>query len=329
MLQSRSSNFRKRNTCRHHRAAANAVALHAEKKQKYYRAVFTMKITDIHLRDPFVLHENGQYFLYGTRGETAFSKKADGFDVYLSKDMLEWDGPKVCFSKPQDFWATKNFWAPEVYAYRGAYYMFATFANDAKQLGTAVLRAQFPVGPFVPWSHGTITPPKWRCLDGTLHIENGQPYMIFSREWKQVHDGQIYAVALSEDFRQAKGTPFLLFRASQGRPLVKSFLFRNYVTDGPFPFKTEDGRLHLLWSSFGKNGYMQAVAHSDNNLLCGSWQIVQQPLFHNDGGHGMIFRDDAGRPFLTLHSPNRNSKEHPIFIPLKYEGNELKAEERD
>lgn len=313
----------------HAGAVASAAALHLEKKQKYLRAGLMMKISDIHLRDPFVLHESGQYFLYGTRGETAFSRKADGFDVYLSEDMLEWEGPKVCFSRPQDFWATRNFWAPEVYAYHGAYYMFATFANDGKQLGTAVLRAQSPVGPFVPWSQGTITPPDWRCLDGTLYVENGQPYMIFSREWKQVHDGQIYAVALSEDFSRAKGTPFLLFKASQGRPLVKPFLFRNYVTDGPFTFKTEDGQLHLLWSSFGKNGYMQVVAHSDNNLLHGNWQTAQQPLFFNDGGHGMIFRDKTGRAFLTLHSPNRNPKEHPIFVPLKYEENELKVERCD
>ena len=31
-----------------------------------------MKFCDINIRDPFVLVENGRYYLYGTRGETAW-----------------------------------------------------------------------------------------------------------------------------------------------------------------------------------------------------------------------------------------------------------------
>ena len=31
----------------------------------------------------------------------------------------------------------------------------------------------------------------------------------------------------------------------------------------------------------------------------------------------MIFRDMAGQPWLTLHSPNQKLKERPVFIPLK------------
>lgn len=279
-----------------------------------------MKQSQINIRDPFVLAENGQYYLYGTRGATAFSKSADGFDVYTSRDLENWEGPMECFHRPDDFWATRNFWAPEVYAYRGAYYMFATFSDGAKRLGTAVLRATSPMGPFSPWSDGTITPPDWRCLDGTLHIEgDGTPYMIFSREWKQVHDGQICAVALTEDLRQPKGEPFILLRASQGRPVVRPFLLRNYVTDGPYMFQTEDGKNHLLWSSFGRKGYIQLLAHSDTNRLRGNWTVEQTSLYQNDGGHGMIFRDPSRNLILTLHTPNNSQKERPIFQKLKYE----------
>lgn len=285
-----------------------------------------MKVTDINLRDPFVLYEKGHYYLYGTRGQTAFTKNADGFDVYTSRNLVDWEGPTECFHRPDGFWATRNFWAPEVHVYEGAYYMFATFADSGKRLGTAILRANSPMGPFAPWSEGTITPEDWRCLDGTFHVEeDGSPYMIFSREWKQVHDGQICAVALSKDLRRAVGESFVLFTASQGRPLVRPFLLRNYVTDGPYAFRSEGGKLHLLWSSFGKKGYVQLVAHSDTNTLRGNWSIRQQPLYLNDGGHGMIFRDGEGNRILTLHTPNRSLKERPIFLPLTERDGELEV----
>ena len=44
------------------------------------------------------------------------------------------------------------------------------------------------------------------------------------------------------------------------------------------------------------------------------------PLFREDGGHGMLFRDKAGRTLLTLHRPNRHLEEHPVFIPLEEAG---------
>ena len=54
-----------------------------------------MKRNEINIRDPFVLADGGVYYLYGTRGETCWGL-ADGFDVYASRDLENWDGPIVC-----------------------------------------------------------------------------------------------------------------------------------------------------------------------------------------------------------------------------------------
>ena len=48
-----------------------------------------MKLTDIHIRDPFVLLHEDKYYLYGTRGATCWGE-ADGFDVYVSEDLENW-----------------------------------------------------------------------------------------------------------------------------------------------------------------------------------------------------------------------------------------------
>ena len=51
-----------------------------------------MKLKDIHIRDPFILNENGTYYLYGTRGKTCWVEQ-DGIDGYVSNDLENWDGP--------------------------------------------------------------------------------------------------------------------------------------------------------------------------------------------------------------------------------------------
>ena len=92
------------------------------------------------------------------------------------------------------------------------------------------------------------------------------------------------------------------------------------MTDGPFLIRTEDDRLHMLWSTNAKTGYVEAIAHSDNDELDGNWKIEEKLLYDHDGGHGMIFRDLKGEYKLVLHYPNTFGKEHPNFIPLKYTG---------
>lgn len=278
-----------------------------------------MKRNEINIRDPFVLVHQGAYYLYGTRGETCWGK-ADGFDVYISHDLQEWDGPHVCFHNDGSFWADRNYWAPEVYPYRGAFYMLASFKNPQVCRGTAILRAQTPLGPFVPHSHGCVTPEDWECLDGTLHISSsGTPYMVFCHEWVQVGDGEVCAMPLTDDLRAAAGAPRLLFRASQAawsQVVHHSSGKDGWVTDGPFLWRTATGELLCLWASFSQGGYTQGVAVSDNGEIDGRFTQAE-PLFQRDGGHGMVFRGLDGQLYLTLHSPNHTLQERPCFYPLE------------
>ena len=159
-----------------------------------------------------------------------------------------------------------------------------------------------------------------RCLDGTLYTDrNGRNYIVFCHEWKQVHDGEVCILELCSDLRRTVGKPRILFKASSAKPFVKRFLLRNYITDGPFLITTEDGKLHMMWSTLGKTGYVQAMAHSDNDEISGSWSTDRELLYSSDGGHGMIFRDLEGNYKLVLHSPNTFKQEHPDFIPVRYE----------
>lgn len=280
-----------------------------------------MTFKDINVRDPFVLPYDGKYYLYGTRGETAW-RVASGLDVYVSDDLEIWSDAHECFSVPENFWADKEIWAPEVHFYNGKFYMFVTFRSEERNRKTQILRSDTPMGPFLPFTDDAITPAGWRCLDGTFYVDkNGDPYIVFCREWQQVVDGEIHAMKLTKDLTAAAGEPFLLFKASQPDWADKSRDF--YVTDGPFIYRTECGRLLMIWSTFTQSGYVQAVAHSDNGEIDGKW-YNEELLFEKDGGHGMIFEDYNGKKYLILHSPNENPYERPVMFGITEENGTLK-----
>ena len=278
-----------------------------------------MKTCEINVRDPFVLLYRDRYYLYGTRGATCWGP-ATGFDVYTGEDLENWSGPVPCFENDGTFWADRNYWAPEVHPWQGAFYMFASFKSTERRRGTAILRAESPAGPFHPWSDGPVTPPEWECLDGTLYTDrNGKPWIVFCHEWIQAEDGEILACPLSDDLRAPAGKPVLLFRASGAswvREVRHSSGRTGFVTDGPFLWRDGSGRLLCLWSSFSGTGYTQGLACSRSGEIDGPFEQLP-PLFTEDGGHGMIFRDRNGRTLLALHRPNEHLKEHPVFIPVE------------
>lgn len=282
---------------------------------------------EIRIRDPFVLADPDRacYFLYGTTGFGG-AAAAWGFDVYRSVDLEHWEGPLPAFRPPPDFWATTQFWAPEVHRRRGRYYMFATFKAPGRYRGTQILAADRPEGPFLPLSSGPVTPPHWECLDGTFHLEeDGTPYLVFCHEWVQIANGAMCALPLLPDLTAAAGPPRLLFSAADA-PWVRPCSgpapgagcppFPNYITDGPWLHRGSTGRLFLLWSSTGPEGYAVGVAESSNGRLDGEWRHEPAPLFARDGGHAMIFRDLGGRLFLAMHAPNAAPDERARFFAL-------------
>ena len=177
-----------------------------------------LKTNEINIRDPFVLLRDGVYFLYGTRGATCWGL-ADGFDAYTGTDLENWEGPFTVFENDGSFWADRNYWAPEVHVWQGAYYMFASFKNETRRRGTAILKASSPLGPFTPWSDGPVTPADWECLDGTFYADKtGKPYMVFCHEWVQAKTGGMCVAALKPDFSGLAEAPRRLFDATAAAP---------------------------------------------------------------------------------------------------------------
>ena len=237
---------------------------------------FTIPISSLRLRDPFILvdKQTSMYYLH-------FNNNLK-IRVYKSKDLSTWKDEGYSFIAKSDFWGQQDFWAPDVYEYEGRYYLFTTFSNTGVKRGTSILVSDSPKGPFTPLVNKAITPSGWMCLDGSLYIDKeGNPWLLFCREWLEAVDGEIYAQRLAKDLKTTEGDPHLLFKASEApwAGTITSSGVTGYVTDAPFIHRLDDGKLIMLWSSFrkqdGKYAIGQAISETEHPVIT--------PIYIKDG----------------------------------------------
>lgn len=265
-----------------------------------------MRREDINIRDPFILNDGEYYYMYGSTDENIWGGPCKGFDVYKSRDLREFQGPYRVFEREEGFWADENYWAPEVHKYKGRYYMIASFFTRGRRRACQIMVSDSPLGKFQPLAE-PVTPVDRDCLDGTLYVENGVPYLVFCHEWQQIVDGEICIMKLSEDLKRAVSEPETIFSASSVgwvKPQHDDRYGDVYITDGPFFHKLRSGKLLMLWSSFSERGYAVAMAVSDSGSVCGKFRHIDELLFDDNGGHGMLFYDKHGKLNLVLHNPN-------------------------
>ena len=275
---------------------------------------YNLSSIPLRVRDPWILadSETKNYYLY--------VNNRPRIRLYQSKDLKNWSNIGDVFEAWPDFWGKDDFWAPDCFKYRGKYYLFVTFSSEVVNRGTSILVSDKPTGPFKPLTNKAITPEKWDCLDGTLFIDQaGDPWVVFSREWLEVKDGQIVAQRLSRGLKRGRGKPKILFTASDalwtGAITFKDI--RGFVTDAPFLYQSKNGELLMLWSSFtGSGSYAIGVAKSKSGNILGPWVHDPMPLNNDDGGHAMIFTDFSDSLRISYHSPNSRD-EHLVIYKIK------------
>lgn len=264
------------------------------------------------------------YFSVGQRGPNGRAAVVS----YTSKDLEIWTGPKVVFEVPENFWADRGIWAPEIHVHQGKYYLFVTFDSShllAEQWrdwlprvkrGSQVLVSDSPDGPFKPFANESTVPADMMTLDGTLWVEDGVPYMVYAHEWVQIKDGTMEMIRLKEDLSATIGEPTRLFHGSDAPWALKSADRGATVTDGPWLHRMKNGTLLMLWSSFGTGKYTVGIARSQSGKLAGPWIQQAEPLFAQHGGHPMLFTRFDGQLMLALHLPNRPPEEREHFFEV-------------
>lgn len=278
-------------------------------------------------RDPFIMLYNNQYYFYG-------SSFGNGVRCLVSDDLELWREPVLVYEKPENFHGTKClFWAPECHYYKGNFYIFTSvFSSRTNHRNISVYRSSDPLGPFEDIAGGCVGKPDWDTIDGTFYVdEEGQPWMMFVHEWTSMPDkiGAMCVAKLSEDLSHFISEPLQIFRATD------NIHARNNVTDGPYLYRTDGGKLMMIWSNHGEKGYFIAKAYSKNGKIDGKWVQENEllyacdlrPEFTMDGGHAMIFPDKEGKMLITFHVPNDSRKygckERLVIYPIIEKNNTI------
>lgn len=307
-----------------------------ERANRSRTRVRTVARDSIILSDPCILADSATqaYYMTGTGGM-----------LYTSKDLNNWTGPYQVAQTDPNSWMGRRpqIWAAELHQYKGKYYYFATFTNEAIKIDTVrgnviprrashVLVSDKPEGPYRPMADATYLPEKQPTLDGTFWVDkDGKPYMIYCGEWLQNWDGTMEKIELKPDLSGSLGEGKLLFRASDSpwsREVEDGRVRPNKVTDGPYLFRTTTGRLGMIWTSWIDDVYTQGVAYSESGTLDGPWVHEPKPITPPNFGHGMLFRALDGSWLMSVHS-HKNVNGRYIRVPHLFEidlsGDKLKV----
>ena len=300
--------------------------------------VRTTHFNDLSMSDPFIIPdpETQTYYLTSTGGR-----------LYKSKDLIWWEGPYNIINT-EDSWLKGMPAAAEIHKI-GDWYYYAGTWNDHSDLiqqvprrynvphnQTILLRSKNIEGPYEIFTEDRnydYQPREWDCIDGTLYEENGKIYMIFVHEWTQIIDGTMDYIELSSDLSKTISEwPVTLFRATEN-PSVKEMnslgeatfgrKLPGWVTDGPQMFRTQTGKLGMLWSGWGDERYLQLVCYSESGTIDGPWVQEPKPFLGNNSGHGMLFRTFEGKLIYLVHHVEGNGPRKPQYWNVDDSGDKL------
>lgn len=248
---------------------------------------------EIKFGDPFILYDkvSDRYYMYGTGGVP------NGFKAYSSKDLVTWkDEGQVYSADQQNAWGTKDFWAPEVYAVNGKYYMFYSAHwkenpnNELENYKIGVAVADKPTGPFVDATGKPLFDPGYPIIDANVYFgEDGKLYLYYSRccykhpveseiaAWarknhlfNEIEESWVYGVQLKPDFSGVIGKPKLLLRPPskmndkqaewESRSVTSGEVNRRW-TEGSFLFK-HNNLYYMMYSANHFAGENYAVGYA-------------------------------------------------------------------
>jgi len=262
------------------------------KKAKTSEFEYTMPVL---LGDPNILLHDNVYYAYGTNA-------SDGIEVYSSDDLQTWrKSPNLALHK-KDTWASRWFWAPEVYyiAEKKKFYMY--FTAD-EHIGVAT--SDSPLGPFTQEKKESMWPNE-KAIDNSLFIdENGKAYLYFVR----FTDGSVVWMAeLESDLKTVKReTLTRCFAVSQPWETIQG-----RINEGPFVIKHAN-KYYMTYSANHFESKYYGVGYAIADSPAGPWTkhannpILQKPKDFLGVGHHSLFKDKGNKWKIVYHahySPN-------------------------
>ena len=255
--------------------------------------------------DPSVIRVGEDYYATATTGGWA-----PHFPLLHSRDLVNWNiVGSVLTEKPS--WAKGDFWAPEIIADKGRYFVYYTARRDDGKgkkgtLCVAVAFAKVPLGPYT--DNGPLVCQEIGSIDAFfVRDENDKPYLI----WKE--DGNdrqqptwLYAQQLDESGTKLLGKPKKLFRNTEG--------WENHVVEGSYIVRRNGWFYHFYsGNACCGRGCNYALGVARSKTLLGEWEknpgnpVLAANQTWQCPGHGSIVTTSDGRDFLLYHAYKKSS----------------------
>jgi len=269
-------------------------------------------VHDGYFADPFVIRDGDRWIAYGT------GSVVDGlvFEVLVSNDMVSWRSSGGAL-QPIDPAIGTTYWAPEVVAADGAWWMYYSVGVDDTGHHLRVARAMSPLGPFVdqgvdltPRERFAIDPSPFRDTDGTW-------YLFFARDVLDTERvGTQLAVDVLTTMTKLRGETRSVLAPSgdwqiyqRGRSMYGT-VQDWHTLEGPAVIR-RNGRYHCIYSggSWQGSGYAVGWAHAPHPL--GPWtdaragenQLLSTVPGHVLGpGHASVTSTPGGADVLVYHA---------------------------
>lgn len=257
----------------------------------------TQESDKVPLGDPFIMLWEGKYYAYGTYSN-------DGIAVYVSNDLLTWEGTASLALHKDEVWADRWFWAPEVYAVNGKFYMY--YSADEH---ICVATSDSPLGPFKQEIQKPMIAGE-KCIDNSMFMDgNGKPYLFFDR----FNDGlNVWVAELESNLIDIK--PETMKKCINVSQTWEEVWPR--VNEGPFVFKHND-KYYMTYSANSYESQFYGVGFATATSPTGPWtKYEKNPVLQKPGnlvgvGHSAMFTDKEGKLRIVFHAHNNTSQIHP------------------
>lgn len=268
---------------------------------------FTNPVWGRDFPDPYVVQDGKTFYAFATHNSS------QGFQIMSSSNLVEWKhlgGVNV----PE--WSDGQLWAPEVYKWKGKWYMFYSARDkQSRKRDLAVSVAENIRGPYkflaklIPGSTENPGGDENGAIDPNLYVENGKPYLLYIRE---AAPRAIKMVQLTPDLSKPVGEAKVLIRVD--RDIEKG------VLDAPTLIKHQ-GAYWLFYSSgwfqsWKRDACYQVWAAKSTSLV-GPYVKPEQPILKTregetySPGHQHVFKLSSGEWWMAYHA--WDAQKEPLY----------------
>ena len=266
-----------------------------------------MLLEEIRIRDPFILCDNGKYYLYATH--------RDGVQLYESGNKHDWEYKGLCYVRE----GHKEYWAPAVIELDGKYYMYvSTMPNESDDVHQQQIQVAVCDSPDGAYQYlNNLTAPF--SIDAHVVKSGDDLYMFYSvNDYEAVRAGTLIVVDKMVSPTEMVGEPKIVVRATLDEEIFMKDRFKVgqhwHTLEGAFYFRK--GNYHYVMYSGNcyenENYYLgYAVAYGDSSDLTmlefkkypdeeTYYPLVRKNEVEEGTGHNSLLEED-GRYYVFYH----------------------------